>query len=169
MADIPAQQIEQLILMVRGVRVMMDSDLAILYGTSTKRLNEQVKRNLGRFPTDFMFRLTEGEYENLKSQFATSSFGHGGRRKLPLVFTEHGAIMLASVLSSSVAVSASIQVVRAFINLRQLLSSTIELAGKLDNLEKKYDRQFKVVFDAIRQLMIPPDPPRRRIGIVDDE
>ncbi len=169
MASIPSQQIEQLIFVVRNVRVLLDSDLAILYGTSTKRLNEQVKRNLGRFPTDFMFRLSLEEYENLKSQFATSSFEHGGRRKLPLVFTEHGAIMLASVLSSPVAVSASIQVVRAFINLRRLLQSNIELARKLDSLETKYDQQFKVVFDAIRQLMIPPDPPRRRIGIRSDE
>jgi hypothetical protein len=148
---------------------MLDSDLAALYGVTTKRLNEQVRRNLDRFPIDFMFQLTEIEEEILRSQIATSSEGWGGRRSLPYVFTEHGALMLASVLNSPVAINASIQVVRAFTHLRRMVSSHFELSRKLDALEKKYDSQFKVVFDAIRQLTSPPEQPRRKIGFHSDE
>ncbi len=141
---------------------MLDADLATLYDVSTGRLNQQVSRNKGRFPADFMFQLTAAEAANLKSQFATSS-SWGGRRKLPFVFTEHGAVMLASVLRTSTAVRTSIQVVRAFVQLRQLLESNAELARKLDELEAKYDGQFRVVFEAIRELMTPKEP-RRQIG-----
>ena len=143
---------------------MLDEDLALIYGVSTKRLNEQVKRNRPRFPEDFMFRLTAEETSLLKSQFATSSAGHSGRRKLPYAFTGHGAVMLASVLNTPVAVQASIQVVRAFIRLRQILAEHRELARRLDALEKKYDGQFRVVFDAIRRLMAPPEHRRKQIG-----
>jgi hypothetical protein len=144
---------------------MLDSDLARLYGVTTTRLNEQVKRNLDRFPLDFMFQLTKEEWKSLISQIATSKRGRGGRRKLPYAFTEHGAVMAANVLNSPVAVRASIVVVRAFVRLRQLLVSHEELARKLEALEKKFekhDAQFKVVFDAIRQLMAPEKPPRQR-------
>ncbi len=149
---------------VRGHRVMLDSDLAALYGVTTARLNEQVKRNLPRFPPDFMFALTRNELTNLISQFATSSSRHGGRHKLPNAFTEHGAVMLASVLNSPIAVAASIQVVRAFVQLRGVLASTKELAHRLDELESRYDAKFRVVFQAIRELMEPPPPPRKQIG-----
>ncbi len=161
----PNEQIEKSILIVRGQKVMLDSDLARIYGVSTKRLNEQVKRNLKRFPEDFMFQLNESEDENLRSQFATSSLDWGGRRFLPYVFTEHGAVMLASVLNSEIAVESSVQVVRAFINLRRLLSSHVELSRRVDALEKKYAGQFQAVFEAIRQLMVPTEVSRRRIGI----
>lgn len=159
---IPGERIEQTILLIRGHKVILDSDIATLYGVPTKRLNEQVSRNRDRFPEDFMFQLTEEEFANLKSQNATSSWG--GRRTLPYAFTEHGVVMLASVLNSPIAVSASIQVVRAFVRLRELLATHKDLAQKLEELEKKYDRKFSVVFEAIRQLMEPPKARRRRIG-----
>lgn len=162
--SVPLERIEKAILLVRGEKVILDADLAALYGVTTTRLNEQVKRNKDRFPGDFAFRLTKEEFTNLISQFATSSAAHGGRRKLPLVFTEHGAIMAANVLNSKRAVQASVQVVRAFVRLRQILASNAELASKLAELEGKYDRQFKVVLDAIRQLMTPPASPRKQIG-----
>jgi hypothetical protein len=149
---------------VRGVRVMLDSDLAALYGVSTTRLNQQVARNRHRFPGDFMFRLTHAEITSLMSQNATSNRGRGGQRKLPHAFTEHGAVMLASVLKTQVAVEASIQVVRAFVQLRGVLAAHRELAKRLDELEAKYDGQFKVVFQAIRELMEPPAPPSKQIG-----
>jgi hypothetical protein len=169
---IPIERIENAILLIRGEKVIMDVDLAVLYGVSTKRLNEQVRRNRDRFPDDFMFQLTAAEVNalkdevgasNLRSQFATSR-SHGGRRYLPYVFTEHGAIMAANVLNSDRAVQASVQVVRAFVRLRQMLASNAELSRKLDALERKYDRQFKVIFDAIRELMTPPVPKQKEIG-----
>jgi hypothetical protein len=160
---IPPERIERRILLLRGQKVMLDTHLADLYGVTTKRLNEQVKRNVKRFPADFMFRLTGEESKNLRSQFATSS-SWGGRRYNPLVFTEHGALMLASVLNSQRAVEVSVFVVRAFVKLREMLASHQDLARRLNELEKKYDAQFRVVFDAIRQLMRPSVKPRRRIG-----
>ena len=161
---VPIERVEKAILLIRGEKAILDADLAALYGVTTTRLNEQVRRNQDRFPGDFAFRLTKQEFANLMSQFATSSSTHGGRRKLPLVFTEHGAIMAANVLNSKRAVLASVQVVRAFIRLRQMLASSAELARKLSDLERKYDAQFRVVFDAIRQLMTPPEPQRKQIG-----
>jgi hypothetical protein len=159
---IPVERIERSILFLQGHKVMLDSDLAELYGVTTKRLNEQVKRNKDRFPRDFMFQLTEEEFALLRSQFATTSLTK--RRTPPYVFTEHGAVMLASVLNSDIAVSASVQVVRVFVRLRRILESHEVLARKLSELEKKYDAQFRVVFDAIRQLMEPPEKEQRRIG-----
>ena len=148
------------IFVIRGHRVMLDSDLAKIYGVPTKRLNEQVRRNRNRFPSDFAFPPTYQEVAILRSQFATSSWG--GRRYRPWAFTEHGAVMLANILHSSRAVAASVQVVRAFIHLRSMLAGHRELARRVDELEKKYDGQFHVVFDAIRNLMEkPPDPPPR--------
>jgi len=143
---------------------MLDVDLAALYGVSTGRFNEQVSRNRARLPADFMFELTREETANLKSQFAISSSGWGGRRSRPLAFTEHGAVMLASVLRSPAAIETSVQVVRAFVRLRQILESNADLARKLEQLEQRYDRQFRVVFDAIRELMAPPTSPPTRIG-----
>lgn len=163
-ALVPAERIESRILLIRGQKVILDSDLAELYQVSTKRLNEQVKRNQERFPEDFMFQLTLEETEALRSQFATSDRGRGGRRYRPFAFTEHGTVMVASVLNSPVAVQASIQVVRAFIRLREILTTHKELARKLAELERKYDQQFKVVFDAIRALMTTPEQKRQRIG-----
>ena len=151
--------IESRIHSIRGHRVMVDMDLTKLYGVTTKRLNEQFRRNKGRFPNDFAFRLAARELKNLRSQIATSSWG--GRRSLPLA----GAVMLASVLNSPIAVRASIQVVRAFIRLRGFLAGHAELSRRLDELEQKYDSQFKGVFDAIRGLMEPPsESPQGRIG-----
>ena len=144
---------------------MLDSDLADLYGVTTKRLNEQVRRNIQRFPADFMFQMTSQEFENLRSQIATSSHGnHGGRRSLPFVFTEHGAIMAATILNSVRAVQMSIRVVRAFVGLRHLLESNAAIAKKLAALERKYDGHFAAVFEAIRELMSPRTLPKRRIG-----
>jgi hypothetical protein len=164
LATIPVERIQRAILLIRGHKVMLDTDLAKLYATSTKRLNEQVKRNRDRFPCDFMFQLTQEEWDCLRSQIATSKPGRGGRRVPPYAFSEHGVVMAANVLNSPRAVQASIQVVRAFIRLRELLASHKELARRLDALEQKYDGQFKVVFDAIRKLMSPPEPRVPRIG-----
>jgi len=143
---------------------MLDSDLAELYGVETKVLNRAVKRNTERFPEDFMFQLSDEEWAVLRCHFGTSKDGRGGRRYPPYVFTEHGAVMLANVLRSDTAVSVSIQVVRAFIRLREMLASNKDLSKRLDALEKKYDTQFKAVFDAIRELMTPPEKDQRRIG-----
>jgi hypothetical protein len=146
---------------VREHNVMLDADLADLYGITTSRLNEQVKRNARRFPDDFLFQLTQAEFDDLRSQIAISSSGaHGGRRSPPFVFTEHGAIMAATVLNSSQAIQVSIRVVRAFVGLRQLLESNARLAKKLAALERKYDGQFAVVFRAIRELMSPRAAPK---------
>ncbi|MDD5543824.1 MAG: ORF6N domain-containing protein [Acidobacteriia bacterium] len=161
---VPIEQIEKSIYLIRGQRVMLDVDLARIYKVTTARLNQQVKRNQNRFPEDFGFRLTCPEFANLMLQIATSSSGYGGRRKLPYVFTEHGAIMAANVLNSPAAIQAGVHVVRAFVKLRELLSANKDLARKLAELERKYDAQFKGVFDAIRQLMTSPEPKRRVIG-----
>jgi hypothetical protein len=147
---------------------MLDVDLATLYGVTTKRLNEQVSRNVRRFPKDFMFQLTDSELQTLRSQIATSKPQRGGRRTRPYAFTEHGAIMLASVLNSDSAVAASVQVVRAFVRLRLAVASHAELARKLDAMERKYDAQFRVVFTAIRRLMSPPARAGGRIGFRPD-
>ncbi len=154
---------EQCIVRLRGQSVMLDSDLAAIYGVAVKRLNEQIKRNAPRFPEDFVFQITETEWTNLKSQIATSS-EHGGRRKRPYAFTEHGAIMAATVLNSPQAVQMSVAVVRAFVKLRRMALSVEALARKVAALEQKYDANFREVFQAILQLMAPPDPPRRKIG-----
>lgn len=160
---VPADRIEKAILLIRGQKVMLDADLAALYGVETKVLVQAVKRNLERFPEDFMFQLNHKEFAILRSQFVTSS-DWGGRRYPPYAFTEQGVAMLSSVLRSPRAIQVNIEIMRAFIRLRQMLASNAELARKLDALEKKYDAQFKEVFEAIRQLMTPPEPKRRAIG-----
>jgi len=160
---VPVERIEKAILLIRGQKVMLDGDLAALYGVETKMLVRAVKRNTNRFPTDFMFQLSKEEFDNLRFHFGTSS-DWGGRRYRPYAFTEQGVAMLSSVLHSPRAIQVNIEIMRAFIRLRQMLASHAELARKLDALEKKYDAQFKQVFEAIRQLMIPPEPKRRPIG-----
>ena len=155
-AMIPSEFIERRIFIIRGRKVMIDDDLAELYQIPTKRLNEAVKRNGNRFPEDFMFQLTTEEFQNLRSQFATSSLSYGGKRYLPYVFTEQGVAMLSSILHSPRAVAVNIAIMRTFVRLRQLLASNKELAEKVMEMEKKYDKQFKIVFDVLRQLMGPP-------------
>ena len=154
LVTVPIQRSERVILLIRGEKVVLDRDLAELYGVETRALVQAVKRNSERFPKDFMFHLTSKEFGSLRSQIVISK-GKGGRRHVPYAFTEHGAIMAANILKSDRAVQASVQVVRAFVKLRQMLASNAELARKLYELEQKYDRQFKIIFDAIRQLMTP--------------
>ncbi len=164
LALIPPECIERSILLIRSHKVMLDADLAALYGVETKQLIQAIKRNIFRFPSDFMFQLNKKEFENLRSHFAISS-QWGGRRYPPYAFTEQGVARLSSVLRSKRAVQVNIEIMRTFVRLRRILASHAELARKLDALEKKYDAQFKVVFDAIRQLMTPPEPRRRPIGV----
>jgi hypothetical protein len=159
---VPMERIERAIIMVRGEKVMLSIELASLYDVEPRALIQAVKRNENRFPEDFMFQLTAEEWENLKSQFVISSWG--GARTPPYAFTEQGVAMLSSVLNSERAVQVNIGTMRAFVKLRQMLASNAELARKLAAMEKKYDAQFKVVFDAIRQLMSPPEKPKREIG-----
>lgn len=161
---IPIERIQNLILFIRGEKVILDSNLAELYAVQTKTLNRALKRNLARFPSDFMFQLTAEEAETLRYQFGTSNTRRGGRRYLPYVFTEQGVAMLSSVLNSERAVLVNIEIMRAFVNLRRLLYSNVDLARKLNKLENKYDRQFRVVFDAIRELMTPPPAKLKPIG-----
>jgi hypothetical protein len=163
-SQIPTERIERCIVFVRSQRVILDADIAALYGVSVGRLNEAVGRNLQRFPSDFMFQVTEVEVENLKSQIAISSSRWGGRRSLPYAFTEHGVAMLSSVLRSRRAIQVNIEIVRTFVKLRRMLASNADLVRKLGALERKYDAQFKVVFDAIRRLMAPEAPRPRPIG-----
>jgi len=178
------EQIAGRIVFVGGEKVLLDEDLATLYGVTTKRLNEQVRRNPGRFPSDFVFQLGNQDVTNLRSQFATSSSGSfrrwGGRRYAPLAFTEHGALMAASVLNTPRAIEVSVYVVRAFVRLRAVLATHAALAKKLDEVERKTEAlvvehnalaastraQFKEVIEALRALMRPPDPVRRPIGFV---
>jgi hypothetical protein len=163
LATIPVERVVQAILLIRGEKAILDSNLAALYGVETRALLQAVKRNRERFRSDFMSQLTRKAFDSLRSQFVISK-GRGGRRFLPSAFTEHGAIMVANVLNSKLAVQASVAVVRVFIRFRQMLASNADLARKLEELEKKYDRQFRVVFHAIRQLMTPPEPKRKQIG-----
>jgi hypothetical protein len=171
--EIATPRIDPLILTVRSQKVIIDEDLARIYGVETRRLNEQVKRNADRFPEDFVFRLTKEEHEylrqatDLKSQIAISSYGHGGRRKAPYAFTEHGAIMAANVLKTSRAIRMSVFVVRAFVRLREMAATHRELAKKLAELEQRledHDEKIEAIFEAIRQLMAPPEKERNKIG-----
>jgi len=163
-SDRKVASIEGAIYLIRGQRVMFDSDLAAIYGVTTKRLNEQLKRNRARFPKDFAFQLTTEEFRNLRSQNATSK-GRGGRRYLPWAFSEHGAIMLASALNSDIAVQASIRVVRAFVRLREMVVANAQLAAKLKELGERLDSHDEAIVDlfaALKRLLEPPEPPKRR-------
>ena len=157
---VPAERIAQSILIIRGEKVMLDADLARLYGVPTKALNQAVKRNLARFPADFAFQLSAEEVADLRSQFVTSKSA-GGRRYRPYAFTEQGVAMLSSVLRSKRAVQVNIAIMRTFVQLRKLLSTNAAMARKLADMERKYDSQFRVVFDAIRQLMSEPEEPAK--------
>jgi len=174
---IPNERIERSILLIRGHKVMLDRDLASLYGVTTKVLNQAVKRHKDRFPEDFMFQLTMEEARiwwtevrgsGLRSQIVTLKRGQHIKYR-PYAFSEHGILMLSSVLNSERAIQVNIEIMRAFVRLRRMLASHAELAHKLDALEKKYDTKFKVVFDAIRQLMTPPEPKKRPIGFLVEE
>jgi hypothetical protein len=166
---IPAEVICHRIFIIRGMKIMIDEDLAQLYGVLTRRLNEQVKRNKKRFPKDFCFRMTQKDIDILKSHFATSSWG--GRRKLPLAFTEQGVAMLSSVLNSDRAIEVNIQIMRTFSKLREYMATHKDLRQKVEELEKKYDQQFKVVFDAIKGLIIYPNEAykKTKIGFITDQ
>ncbi len=182
---LPLEMIMHRIVLLRGQKVLLDTDLAALYDIPTKRFNEQVKRNLERFPADFMFQLTEEEWDALRSQFATLKTGRGKHRKyMPYAFTEHGAIMAATILNSPKATEVSVYVVRAFVRLREVLASNKALAKRLDVLEQTTEAmamqhdsfarntrvQLKQVFDAIRELMTPPEPKKKRpIGFITGE
>jgi hypothetical protein len=176
-ALVPPDRVTQAILLVRGQKVILDGDLANLYEVETKALNRAVRRNLDRFPEDFMFQLTTEEFTNLRFQSGTSNLRSqsgtsrwGGRRYRPYAFTEQGVAMLSSVLHSARAIRVNIEIMRAFVRLRQMLATHADLARKLAALERKYDAQFKVVFDAIRELMNPPEPNKERpIGFVPRE
>jgi hypothetical protein len=158
---------QDVITRVRGHAVILDTDLAALYGVPVKRLNEQVRRNPDRFPDPFVFRLTDTEWQSLRSQNATLKRGQH-RKYLPLAFSEHGAIMAATVLNSPPAIQMSVAVVTAFVKLRRMALSVEGLARKVDELERRYDKHFKVVFDAVRRLMASPELPRKRIGFSRD-
>lgn len=164
LVTVPIERIEKAIFLIRGEKVMLDRDLASLYGVTTSVLKQAVRRNIERFPSDFMFVLDETEFEIWRSQFVISNADRKGLRYAPMAFTEQGVAMLSSVLRSKRAVLVNIEIMRAFVQLRQMLSSNAELAKQLSELERKYDRQFKVVFDAIRQMMIPSEQKRKQIG-----
>ena len=163
---VPAEIIEQKILLIRGKRVMLDKDLTALYGVETKVLNQAVKRNIKRFPDDFMFQLNWEEASELsRSQFVTLKKGKN-IKYLPYAFTENGVAMLSSVLNSERAITVNIQIMRTFTRIREMLAANKDLARRLDELENKYDAQFKVVFDAIKQLLAKPEPKKKKIGFV---
>jgi len=160
---IPVESIEKAIFLIRGHKVMLDADLAELYGVTTGNLNKAVRRNLDRFPPDFMFQLKKEEYESIRFQFGILKKGQHSKY-LPRAFTEQGVAMLSSVLRSKRAVQVNIEIMRAFVRLRQILGAHKALERKLEEMEMKYDEQFRVVFEAIRQLMTTPEPPRKKIG-----
>ena len=161
---VPQEVIESKILLVRDKKVILDRDLALLYKVPTGRLNEQVKRNRGRFPEDFMFQLTKEKFENWRSQIVISNSEKMGIRRKPYAFTKQGVAMLSSVLNSKVAIQVNIQIMRTFTRLKEIIMSHKDLQRKIENMERKYDQQFKVVFDAIKQLLIPPEKPKGKIG-----
>jgi hypothetical protein len=165
-AIVPLNVIEKKILLIGGLKMMLDSDLAALYGVETKMLVRAVKRNLERFPGDFMVQLTNEEFDNLKYHFGTSRWG--GRRYLPYAFTENGVAMLSSILNSPKAIQVNIQIMRTFTRLREMIASHKDLARKLAEVEKKYDGQFQIVFEAIRQLIEVEEKPKRKIGYISE-
>ena len=161
---IPQETIEGKILLIRGKKVMLDRDLAALYGVQTKVLKQAVRRNAKRFPDDFMFELTTKEFENWRSQFVTSKSDKMGLRYKPMAFTEQGVSMLSSVLNSERAIQVNIQIMRTFTKLREMILTHKELKQKIEAMERKYDYQFKIVFDAIKKLLEQPEKPKGRIG-----
>ncbi len=160
---VPEETIEGKIFLIKHKKVMLDTDLALLYEVEIRALNQAVRRNIERFPGDFMFQLTKGEYESLRSQFVTLRRGQH-RKYLPYAFTEQGVAMLSSVLNSKRAIQVNIQIMRTFIKLREMLLTHKELKQKIEAMERKYDYQFKIVFDAIKKLLEPPEKPKGKIG-----
>lgn len=160
--ETPEEKIKRKIYLIRGKKIMFDRDLAYLYGVATRQLTRQVRRNIDRFPPDFLFILTRQELTNLKCHFGTSSWG--GTRKLPLAFTEHGILMLSSVLNSKRAIHVNIQIMRIFSKFREMLSAHKDLKQRIDEMEARYDHRFSVVFRAIKRLIEPPRKSRRQIG-----
>ena len=164
--SVPIGKIANMIYLIRGHNVMLDRDLAELYGVETKVLKQAVRRNIDRFPSDFMFELTDTEFKNWRSQFVTSKGDRMGLRYKPMVFTEQGVAMLSSVLRSKRAVRVNIQIMRAFIKLRQMYISHKDLKRKIAAMEKKYDEQFQIVFEAIKMLIEQDDKPKKKIGYI---
>ena len=164
---VPIELITSKIYLIRGIKVMLDRNLAELYGVETKRLKEQVRRNIERFPEDFMFVLTKQELKNLRSQFATSSWG--GARYIPMAFTEQGVVMISSILKSKRAIEVNIAIIRAFVKLREMMATHKDLKRKIESMEKKYDEQFQIVFEAIKQLIETDEKPKKRIGFTAKE
>jgi len=164
---VPVENITSLIYQTRGYKVMLDKDLAELYGVETKRLKEQVRRNIERFPEDFMFELSQDEHENLRSQFATSSWG--GTRYAPMAFTEHGVLMLSSVLKSDKAIQVNIQIMRAFTRLRQLVLDSSELRKEIEELRNETENKFQIIFQALDQLISVEETPKKKIGFTAKE
>lgn len=163
-ALVPAEIIESKILLIRGKKIMLDPDLAQLYGAETRVLIQAVKRKISRFPEEFMFQLTKKEHESLRSQSVISKKGRGGRRYPPYAFTQEGVAMLSSVLNSERAIHVNVQIMKTFIKLREMLSSHDQLRKKIESMEKKYDAQFKAVFAVIKELLEPPEKPIKKIG-----
>ena len=164
---IPIENITSLVYLIRGQRVMLDRDIAELYGVETKRLKEQVKRNIERFPEDFMVELSTSEYENLRSHSATSSWG--GTRYVPMAFTEHGILMISSVLKNDKAVQVNIQIMRAFMKMRQMIFDNAELRKQIDELKADTDGKFRIVFETLDQLLIIENKPKKKIGFMAKE
>ncbi len=163
-SQIPQETIEGKILLIRGKKVILDRDLAVLYEVQTKVLKQAVRRNAKRFPDDFVFELTTKEFENWRSQFVTSKSDKMGLRYKPMAFTEQGVAMLSSVLNSETAIQVNIQIMRTFTKLREMLATHKDLQKKIEEMEGKYDKQFKVVFDALRGLIEAPEKPKKKIG-----
>ena len=161
---IPVERIQKCICLIRGHKVLLDSDLAELYGVPTKRLNEQVRRNRERFPVDFMFQLTSDEAKRLRSQIATSKEGRGGRRYQPYAFTEQGVAMMSSVLRSRRAIEVNIAIMRTFVKLREILLTNVALRRKIESMERRYDEQFKLVFKVLSEMVMPAHKPKTQIG-----
>ena len=161
---VPIESIVSKIILLRGEKVLLDRDLAVLYGVETKVLKQAVRRNIRRFPSDFMFELSKEEFADWRSQFVTSNSDKMGLRYRPMAFTEQGVAMLSGVLKSERAIEVNIAIMRAFVKLRQMLASNAQLARKLEEMEMKYDERFRIVFEAIEQLMAPPERPRKKIG-----
>ena len=161
---ITVENIREKILFIRGLKILLDRDLARLYGVETKRLKEAVKRNIDRFPKDFMFRLTKKEFENWRSQFASSNSVRMGLRYAPWAFTEQGVAMLSSVLKSKKAINVNIAIMRAFVELRKMIDANKELLKRIEKMEERYDEQFLIVFKAIKELMRDEEKPKRKIG-----
>lgn len=159
---ISVTNISSKIFLIRGEKILLDRDLAQLYGVEVKVLNQSVRRNIERFPLDFMFQLSKKEFLNLKSQFVTSSWG--GIRKMPLVFTEQGVAMLSSILNSKRAIQVNIAIMRAFVELRKMIDANKELLARIEKLEKKYDKKFLIIFEAIKELMKDEEKPKNQIG-----